>query len=89
MALTKERTASVVQQYGSGEKDTGSSSVQIALLTERIRQLTDHCKVHPKDKSSNRGLLVLVGRRRRLLRYSRRVSMGAYRSLVKIGRAHV
>ncbi|AAC26577.1 MULTISPECIES: 30S ribosomal protein S15 [Treponema] len=83
MALTKERTASVVQQYGSGEKDTGSSSVQIALLTERIRQLTDHCKVHPKDKSSNRGLLVLVGRRRRLLRYSRRVSMGAYRSLVK------
>lgn len=55
MALTKERTASVVQQYGSGEKDTGSSSVQIALLTERIRQLTDHCKVHPKDKSSNRG----------------------------------
>ncbi|CEM62849.1 30S ribosomal protein S15 [Treponema phagedenis] len=83
MALTKEHTASVVAKHGSNEKDTGHAHVQIALLTERIKQLTEHCKTHPKDKSSNRGLLVLVGQRRRLLKYLQRTNLEGYRALIK------
>ena len=65
MALTKEDTASVVMKFGANEKDTGNTRVQIALLTDRVRQLTEHCRINKKDKSSQRGLLVLVGQRRR------------------------
>ena len=74
MALTKEHTASVVTKFGANEKDTGNTKVQIALLTDRINK---------KDKSSQRGLLVLVGQRRRLLKYYKRTNLDGYRVLIK------
>ena len=83
MALSKEETSSIVKKFGKGEKDTGASEVQIALLTERINQLTEHCKKFKKDKSSQRGLLILVGQRRRLLKYIQRTNLEKYRSLIK------
>ncbi|GAB1482831.1 30S ribosomal protein S15 [Treponema sp.] len=82
MALNKQDIASVVVKYGKGEKDTGASEVQIALLTERINQLTEHCKTFKKDKSSQRGLLILVGQRRRMLKYLQRTSLDKYRGLI-------
>ncbi len=83
MALTKEATTAVVSKFGANEKDTGNTKVQIALLTERIQQLTEHCKIFKKDKGSNRGLLILVGQRRRLLKYLQRRDLESYRSLIK------
>ena len=83
MALSKESVASIVTKYGKNEKDTGASEVQIALLTERINQLTGHCKQFKKDKSSQRGLLILVGKRRRLLKYYQRTNLDGYRILIK------
>ncbi|MDR1588546.1 MAG: 30S ribosomal protein S15 [Treponema sp.] len=83
MALNKEETSSIVTKFGKTEKDTGDSSVQIALLTERINQLTGHCKQFKKDKSSQRGLLILVGKRRRMLKYIQRVNLEGYRTLIK------
>ncbi len=83
MALTKEKTAAVVTQFGANEKDTGNTKVQIALLTEDIRQLTEHCKVNKKDKSASRGLLKKVGQRRNLLKYLQRRDLEMYRSLIK------
>jgi len=83
MALTKENTAAVVTKFGANEKDTGNINVQIAILTERIRDLTEHCKTFKKDKSSQRGLIILVGKRRRLLKYLQRRNLEAYRSLIK------
>ncbi|MDR3138196.1 MAG: 30S ribosomal protein S15 [Treponema sp.] len=83
MALTKENVTSIVTKFGSSEKDTGASEVQIALLTERINQLTEHCKQFKKDKSGQRGLLILVGKRRRLLKYIQRENLEKYRSLLK------
>ena len=83
MALTKDETIAVVSKFGSNEKDTGKTDVQIALLTERIIQLTEHCKNNKKDKSSNRGLLKLVGQRRSLLKYMQRTNLDGYRKLIK------
>ena len=83
MALDKDRTASIVSKFGKNEKDTGASEVQIALLTERINQLTEHCKRFKKDKSGQRGLLILVGQRRRMLKYIQRTNLVGYRSLIK------
>jgi small subunit ribosomal protein S15 len=83
MALKKENVASIVTKFGKNEKDTGTSEVQIALLTERINQLTEHCKQFKKDKSSQRGLLILVGKRRRMLKYIQRTSLEKYRTLIK------
>ncbi|MGP1455237.1 MAG: 30S ribosomal protein S15 [Treponema sp.] len=83
MALTKEYIASVVTKFGTNEKDTGNTKVQVALLTDRIRQLTEHCKQNKKDKSSERGLLILVGQRRRLLKYYKRTNLEGYRALIK------
>ena len=83
MALDKEEVSSIVNKFGKNEKDTGASEVQIALLTERINQLTEHCKQFKKDKSSQRGLLILVGKRRRLLKYIQRSNLDKYRSLIK------
>lgn len=82
MSLTKERKAELVEKYGESETDTGSTEVQVALLTERINELTDHLRSHSKDHHSRRGLLVLVGRRRRLLRYLERTDLERYRGLV-------
>lgn len=73
----------IINQYKIHEKDTGSSEVQIALLTERIKHLTEHFKVHKKDFHSRRGLLKLVGQRRRLLNYLEKKNLEKYRSIVK------
>ncbi|MCL2381185.1 MAG: 30S ribosomal protein S15 [Treponema sp.] len=83
MALTKEKVSSIVNKFGKNEKDTGTSEVQIALLTERINQLTEHCKQFKKDKSSQRGLLILVGQRRRMLKYIQRYNLEKYRAIIK------
>ncbi|HOT62349.1 MAG TPA: 30S ribosomal protein S15 [Treponemataceae bacterium] len=83
MALTKDTTTAVVSKFGANEKDTGNTKVQIALLTERINQLTEHCKTFKKDKNSQRGLIILVGQRRRLLKYLQRRDLETYRSLIQ------
>jgi small subunit ribosomal protein S15 len=83
MSLNKQTSASIVSKFGKSEKDTGASDVQVALLTERINQLTEHCKIFKKDKSSQRGLLMLVGQRRRMLKYIQRSNLEKYRSLIK------
>ncbi|MCR5699347.1 MAG: 30S ribosomal protein S15 [Treponemataceae bacterium] len=83
MALLKEQVTATVSKFGANEKDTGNTNVQIALLTDRIKQLTEHCKAFPKDKSAARSLLILVGQRRKLLRYLQRTNLEGYRSLIK------
>ena len=83
MALMKDEVSSIIKKFGKNEKDTGASEVQIALLTERINQLTEHCKQFKKDKSSQRGLLILVGKRRRMLKYIQRTNLEKYRTLIK------
>jgi small subunit ribosomal protein S15 len=82
MSLTKEQKAELVGKYGRSEGDTGSAEVQVALLTERINHLTGHLREHGKDHHSRRGLLMLVGKRRRLLRYLERSDLERYRALV-------
>jgi small subunit ribosomal protein S15 len=82
MPLTKEKKAELIGRFGDSEADTGSASVQVALLTERINELTEHLRRHVKDHHSRRGLLMLVGKRRRLLRYLERSDIDRYRSLV-------
>ncbi len=80
--LTKERKQALVQEHGANEKDTGSTEVQVALLTEHINQLTGHLRAHQKDFQCRRGLLSLVGYRRRLLSYLSREDVGRYRNLI-------
>ncbi len=80
--LTKERRHEIITAHRLHASDSGSSDVQIALLTERIKQLTEHLKVHRKDHHSRRGLLKLVGQRRRLLRYLSSTDVGRYRKLI-------
>lgn len=82
MTLTKENKAELVRKYGRKDGDTGSTEVQVALLTERINELTEHLREHGKDHHSRRGLLMLVGKRRRLLRYLERTDLERYRALV-------
>ena len=69
MSIEKEKTVEIIKSYGSGEQDSGSANVQVAILTERIKNLTDHLKIHKKDFGSRRGLLSMVGQRRNLLQY--------------------
>ena len=83
MTVTAERKQELVSKYGKADADTGSAEVQIALLTERINDLTQHLREHSKDHHSRRGLLMLVGKRRRLLNYLQRHDLESYRSLVK------
>ena len=83
MSLTKEVKQEVIGQHGRGPADTGSPQVQIALLTRRINDLTEHLRTHPKDHYSRRGLLKLVGRRRRFLDYLQRKDIEGYRALIK------
>jgi small subunit ribosomal protein S15 len=83
MALTKENAASIVAKFGKNDKDTGATEVQIALLTERINQLTEHCKQFKKDRAGQRGLLLLVGKRRRMLKYIQNNNLEGYRKLIK------
>lgn len=84
--MTKERKQEIISTYRRDEKDTGSSEVQIALLTERITELTEHLKVHTHDNHSRRGLLKMVGRRRNLLAYLKEKDLEGYRALIaKLG----
>ncbi len=83
MALTKEAKLEVVRTHGRAELDTGSPEVQIALLTRRIEGLTEHLRMHRKDHHSRRGLLKLVGQRRRLLNYLQKRDLEGYRTLIK------
>jgi small subunit ribosomal protein S15 len=83
MSLTQEKKAELIEKFGENPQDTGKTEVQIALLTERINQLTDHLRTHKKDHHSRRGLLMLVGQRRRFLRYLEHSDLERYRSLVK------
>ena len=75
-------TKIVVEEYGTSANDTGSTEVQVALLTERINHLTEHLKIHKKDHHSRRGLLMMVGKRRRLLRYLQGQDVERYRTLI-------
>ena len=83
MTLTKEAKQDIVRKHGRGDADTGSAPVQIALMTQRINELTEHLRTHPKDHYSRRGLLKLVGRRRRLLNYLQKQDLEGYRGLIK------
>ena len=82
MSLTQEKKAELIDKYGRKPGDTGSAEVQVALLTERVNELTEHLRGNPKDHHSRRGLLMLVGKRRRLLRYLERSDLERYRALV-------
>ena len=84
--ISKESKAEIIAKYQRDEKDTGSPEVQIALLTERINELTEHLKVHKKDNHSRRGLLKMVGKRRNLLNYLAKKDVNRYREIVaKLG----
>ena len=83
MALTKEAKREATKKFGKSEKDTGSPEVQIAMLTERINGLTEHLRTHKHDHYSRRGLLKLVGRRRRFLTYLQKHDLEGYRALIK------
>jgi small subunit ribosomal protein S15 len=83
MALTKEDKSEIVKKFGEKDGDTGKTEVQVALLTERIKYLTEHLKTHKKDHHSRRGLLKLVGQRRRLLRYLQKTDIMRYRKLIE------
>ena len=80
--MTKERKLEIIKEFGAHEKDTGSTAVQIALLSERISYLTEHLKNHPKDHHSRRGMLMLVGQRRGLLSYLKSKDIEQYRTLI-------
>lgn len=83
MSITEDRKQEVIGEYRNHESDTGSPEVQVALLTEKIRHLTEHLKLHRKDHASRRGLLRMVGRRTRLLRYLRNTEWARYQTLIK------
>ena len=83
MALTKVKKDEIIKKYARHEGDTGSPEVQIALLTERISELTEHLKVHQKDNHSRRGLLKMIGKRRNLLNYLAKKDINRYREIVK------
>jgi small subunit ribosomal protein S15 len=83
MTLTKARKQELVERFGVGSADTGRTEVQVALLTDRINELTGHLRTHRKDHHSRRGLLMLVGRRRRLLNYLQRDDLERYRTLIR------
>ena len=83
MSITTERKGELITQYATHQGDTGSPEVQVAILTERIANLTEHLKIHSKDFHSRRGLLIMVGQRRRLLDYLKRKEAGRYETLIK------
>ena len=82
MSITQERKAELIVEYSTGEQDTGSPEVQVAILSERIVNLTEHLKEHKKDFHSRRGLLMMVGQRRRLLDYLKRKDQSRYETLI-------
>ena len=89
MAITADRKAEVIREYATKDGDTGSPEVQVALLSEHIRNLTEHLKVHRKDFTSRRGLLMMVGQRSSLLKYLRNTSPDRYRAILdRLGLRH-
>jgi small subunit ribosomal protein S15 len=82
-SLTKEQIAEIVKKFGKSEQDTGVPEVQVAILTQRIRDLTEHVKIHKKDHHNRRGLSILVGQRRRLLRYIQKEDYNRYLDIIK------
>ncbi|MBI2241632.1 MAG: 30S ribosomal protein S15 [Magnetospirillum gryphiswaldense] len=82
MSITPERTQELIKEFGTKPGDTGSPEVQVAILSERIRNLTEHMKSHKKDFHSRRGLLIMVGQRRRMLDYVKSVNVGRYEQLI-------
>ena len=83
MSITQERKAELITEFGKNEKDSGSSAVHVAILSERIRNLTEHLKTHKKDFGSRRGLLSMVGQRRNLLDYIKAGDVDAYKALIE------
>ena len=83
LSITKERTAELMAEHGKNPQDSGSAEVQVAILTERIRNLTEHLKVHKKDNHTRRGLMMLIGKRRGLLKYIKNRNIDEYRDLIK------
>jgi small subunit ribosomal protein S15 len=81
--MTKDEKLDIIKKFGSGEKDTGKSEVQIALITKRINDLTEHFNKHAKDHHSRRGLMMMVGKRRRLLDYLMKKDIERYRGIIK------
>ncbi len=86
LSISKERTAEIIKEFGKGEGDSGSAEVQVAILSERISNLTEHLKTHKKDNHSRRGLMMLIGKRRGLLKYIKNRDIQEYRELIaKLG----
>ena len=83
MSITQERIAELITEFGKNDQDSGSASVQVAILSERIRNLTEHLKEHKKDFGSRRGLLAMVGQRRSLLDYIKSGDVAAYKALIE------
>lgn len=83
LSISKERTAELVREFGRDEKDCGNSNVQVAIMSERIRNLTEHLKSHPKDHHTRRGLMQLIGKRRSMLKYIKNRDIEEYRALIK------
>ena len=83
MALTKEKKEQIIKDFGKDEKDTGRTEVQLAIVIKRIKELTEHFKIHKKDNNSIRGLLKLVGQRRRLLKYLKKNDINRYREIIE------
>ena len=83
MSIDKNQTIKIIKDFGSKENDTGSADVQVAILTERIKNLTEHLKIHKKDFGSRRGLLSMVGQRRNLLKYIKNKNEDRYLNLIK------
>lgn len=82
-SISKERTEELIKEYGKGTGDSGSAEVQVAIMSERIKNLTEHLKTHKKDHHTRRGLMMLIGKRRRLLKYIKSRDIEEYRSLIK------
>ena len=86
LSVSRERVAELIKEYGKSEKDSGSPEVQVAILTERIKNLTEHLKVHKQDNHTRRGLMKLIGKRRGLLKYIKSRNIDDYRELIaKLG----
>ena len=83
LSISKERTAELIKEFGKNESDSGSAEVQVAILSERIRNLTEHLKVHKKDNHTRRGLMMLSGKRRGLLKHIKEQDIEEYRALIK------
>ncbi|MDD5807138.1 MAG: 30S ribosomal protein S15 [Eggerthellales bacterium] len=83
LSITKEETEAIIKEFGKGEGDSGSPEVQVAILSVRIKNLTEHLKVHKKDNHTRRGLMMLIGKRRGMLKYIKNKDVEEYRALIK------